>query len=258
MRRRSDALRIARLRAFRQRGRHAARHRPHHRLRLPGDAADRAPRAGGRGVLRDPSVLESRRSVRQAEAQGGDPFRRAGVGSGSRQPARARCDLRKRRSDPRHLLRPADARRAARRQGRERACGRIRPRRRRDCRKLRFVRGRLADGRALSGVDEPRGPGDAASARFSRLRCVGERALRGRRGRRAPLLHHHVPPGGGPYARRREAHRQFPPQNRGPQGRLDDGRLPRRGDRPHPRASRQIAGHLRPLGRRRIRRSRRC
>ena len=44
-----------------------------------------------------------------------------------------------------------------------------------------------------------------------RVYAVSENApYRGRGGREAPLLHHHVPSRGGPYARRREAHRQFP------------------------------------------------
>ena len=34
-------------------------------------------------------------------------------------------------------------------------------------------------------------------------------------------------------------HRQFPVQGRRPQRRLDDGEVPRRGDRPYPRAGRQ-------------------
>ena len=208
--------------------------------------------------MRNPSVLESGRSVRAARAQGGDLLRRTGVGSGTGEPTRAGGDLQERGPDPRHLLRPADLMRAARRQGRGRPCCGIRPGGSRNPRALGPVRRRLANRWALPGVDEPRRPGDAPTGRLPRLCGVGKRALRGRRGRGAPLLHDHVPPRGGSHARRREAHRQFPAQDLRPQGRLDDGRLPRRGDRPHPRQGRQIAGHMRLVGRRRFRRSRRC
>ena len=139
------------------------------------------------------------------------------------QPARAAGDLQERRSDPRHLLRPADLVRAARRQGRERPCGGIRPGGGRDPRRLRPVRGRVANGRALSGVDEPRRSRDPPARGLPGLCGVGECALR-RRGRRsAPLLHDDVPSRGGSHARRREAPRQFPFQGRRPQRRLDDG-----------------------------------
>ena len=163
--------------------RHEPRLRPHRRLRLAGHAADRAARARGGRLLRDPPVLEGGRSVRAAQAQGGDPVRRPGVGSGAGQPARARGNLQERRSDPRHLLRPADLVRAARRQGRERPRGGIRPGGCRDPRGLRPVRGRVANGRALSGMDEPRRSRDPPARGFPRLCRVGERALR-RRGRR--------------------------------------------------------------------------
>ena len=149
-------------------------------------------------------------ALRAPEAQGGDLLRRAGLRAGGWQPARAAGDHRERRSDPRHLLRPADALRAARRQGRERACGGVRPGGRRDPRSVRPLRRRLGEGRALSGVDEPRRPGDPAAGRLPRLRRLRERALRRRGRREAPLLHDDVPPGGGPHARRGEAHRQFP------------------------------------------------
>ena len=202
--------------------------------------------------MRNPPVLEGRRSFRAAQAEGGDPVRRAGVGSTTGQPARARGNLQKRSSDPRHLLRPADPVRAARRQGGERPRGGIRPGGCRGPRAFRPVRGRLANGRPLPGVDEPRGPGDPLARRLPRLCGVGECALR-RRGRRsAPLLHDNVPSRGGAHSRRREAARQFPFQGRRSQRRLDDGRLPPRGDRPHPRAGRQIARHLRPVGRSRF------
>ena len=90
-------------------GGHASRPRPDRRFRQPGDPADRPAGARGRRLLRDPSVLEGRRGLRAAAAQGGDPLRRPGLGPRGRQPARARVDLRGRRAGARHLLRPADA-----------------------------------------------------------------------------------------------------------------------------------------------------
>ena len=53
--------------------------------------------------------------------------------------------------------------RAARRQGRERARRGIRPGGGRNPRPLRLVRRRLANGRPLSGVDEPRRPRDPSA-----------------------------------------------------------------------------------------------
>ena len=117
----------------------------------------------------------------------------------------------------------------------------------------RPVRRGVAARRALSGVDEPRRPRDPAARRFPRLCGVGECALRRRRRRNAPLLHDDVSSRGGPHPRRRETHRQFPVQDRRPQRRLDDGEVPRRGDRPYPRAGRQGPRDLRPVGRRRFR-----
>ncbi len=145
------------------------------------------------------------------EAQGGDPLRRAGFGAGSRQPARAGGDFRQRRADSRHLLRPADALPAARRQGRGRPCGGVRPRRRRDRRRSCA----LFEGVWAKGQRYPvwMSHGDRVTRLprwLSRLRRVGERPLRGRGGREAPLLHDHVPPRSGPHARRREADRQLP------------------------------------------------
>ena len=57
--------------------------------------------------------------------------------------------------------------RAAWRQGGERTCRGVRPGGGRDPRALRPVRRRLGGGRPLSGVDEPRRPGDAACPRVS-------------------------------------------------------------------------------------------
>ena len=78
-------------------------------------------------------------------------------------PARAGGDLAERGSHSRHLLRPADLVRATRRQGGGRPCGGIRPCGGRNPRPLRLVRRRLASGRPLSGVDEPRRPRDPSA-----------------------------------------------------------------------------------------------
>ena len=131
------------------------------------------------------------RSVRADEAQGGDPVGRPGVGPGAGQPARAGGDLRERRADPGHLLWPADAcasssaarSRAAMRREFGRADVEI-------LEALRAVRRRVGVGRALSGLDEPWRPRDPPAGRFPRRCGVGERALRRRRRRGAPLLHH--------------------------------------------------------------------
>ena len=84
------------------------------------------------------------------------------------------------------------------------------------------------------------------------FRAVGVqrgRALRRHRRRRAALLRRAVPSRGRPHAARRAALAQFHPRRRRPGRRLDDGRVPRRGDRAHPRAGRRGAGDLRPVGR---------
>ena len=56
------------------------------------------------------------------------PFRRAGLGAGGGQPARAAGDIRGRHPGSRHLLRADDDGRAARRRGGERPPPRVRPR----------------------------------------------------------------------------------------------------------------------------------
>ena len=97
----------------------SSRHRPHHRLRQPGHAADRAPRPRGRRLFRDRSVPVGRGGLRAHQAEGGHPVRRPGLDHRHRQPARAAGRLRRRRPGARHLLWRADHVRPARRQGRE-------------------------------------------------------------------------------------------------------------------------------------------
>ena len=87
---------------------------------------------------------------------------------------------------------------------------------------------------------------------FEVVGALGERALRGDRRRGAALLRDPVPSRGRPHAGRREAPRELRPPHRRLRRRLDDGRLPRPGDRAHPRAGRQGQRDLRPLRRRRL------
>ena len=129
-------------------------------------------------------VLEGGRSVRAAEAEGGDPVRRAGVGARSRA-ARARR-WRSSRAAFRSSPSATASRRLCEQLGGKVESGHAAEFGRADVEilaALRPVRRRVAAGRALSGVDEPRRPRDPAARRFPRLCGVGERALR-RRGRR--------------------------------------------------------------------------
>ena len=121
-----------------------------------------------------------------------------------------------------------------------------------------LVRGRMAQGRALSGVDEPRRPRHPAARGFPRGRHLGECADRHDRGRAAQVLRHPVPSRGRAHPARRRAHAQLRAQDRGLQGRLDHARLQGGGDRENPRAGRQGPRDLRALRRRRLRGRRRA
>ena len=72
------------------------------------------------------------------------------------------------------------------------------------------------------------------------------------------ILRHAVPSRSGAHAAWCGAAAQFRAQDRRLPRRLDHARLPGRGDRENPRAGRQGQGDLRPVGRRRFRRWRRC
>ena len=87
---------------------------------------------------------------------------------------------------------------------------------------------------------------------FSVIATSGERALRRDRRRGAQVLRRAVPSRGDAHARRRQASAQLRAQDRGLQGRLDDGRLQGPRHRPGPRPGRQGQGDLRPLRRRRL------
>ena len=86
-------------------------------------------------------------------------------------PRAPQVDLRVRRAGARHLLRPDDHGRAARRHGRGRAPSRIRPRRRRGEGEEPSVRSRLEGRRAASGLDEPWRPHHRRCRRASRSRA---------------------------------------------------------------------------------------
>ena len=81
--------------------------------------------------------------------------------------------VRRRRAGARHLLRRAGDGASARRQGRGRPSPRVRPRRGAGHRGHAAVRGRLEEGREISGLDEPRRPRDAAAAGLPRRRHLG-------------------------------------------------------------------------------------
>ena len=100
--------------------RHARRYDPHRRFRQPGDPADRAPRARGRGLLRDRPVHRRRGRARAARAQGHHPVGVARRRARGGQPARAAGCCSTAAPDPRHLLRPAGDEPPARRHGRGR------------------------------------------------------------------------------------------------------------------------------------------
>ena len=185
--------------------------------------------------MRDPSVQQGRRGLRPAAAQGRDLFGRPGLGDRRGQPARAAGGVRGRRADPRHLLRPADAGAAARRQGRGRPCPRVRPRRCRDQGAEPAVRGRLGDRRALSGLDEPRRPRHRAAGGLQGRRHLGQRALRHRGRRGAPLLHASCSTPRWCTRRTAQAAAELRAQHRRAEVGLDDVGLSPRDDRQDPR-----------------------
>ena len=161
--------------------------------------------------------------------------------------------VRRRRAGPRHLLRRAGDGAPARRQGRGRTPSRVRPRRGAGHRGHAAVRGRVEEGRALSGLDEPRRPRHRAAQGLPRGRHLGECADRHDRRREAQVLRHAIPSRGDAHAAGRGAAAQLRAQDRAVPRRLDDARLQGRGDRAHPQAGRPGPGDLRLVRRRRQR-----
>ena len=191
-------------------------------------------------------------AVRAFAPKAHHPVRRARLDHGGRCAARTRGGVHAGRAGARHLLWRADHLRPARRQGRDRPSPRVRPGVHRGGRRLRPVRGRVRGRRARAGLDEPRRQGGGAAGGLSRRRDLGGLAVR--RDRRRPPAHlwRAVPPRGRAHAARPRAARQFRASGRGLRLRLDDGGVPRAGDRPDARADRRRPGDLRPLGRRRF------
>ena len=199
------------------------RHRPHHRLRQPGDAADRPARARAGRLFRDRALQPRRGRAGAAQAQGGDPLGRPGQRHRVRHPARARLGVQGGPAGARHLLRRADHGGAdGRRRGR-RAPPRVRPRRVRGHGRHGAVQGRVGEGQQGHRVDEPRRPCHAAAPRLQGGGRVEGRAVRGHRRREAQALRRAVPPRGGAHPAREPADRQLRAPHRRPARRLEHG-----------------------------------
>ena len=170
-----------------------------------------------------------------------------------RQPARAGRGVRVGRAGARHLLRPDGDVRAARRRGRGLRAPRVRPRLRRCHATPARCSTASGAGRARAGVDEPRRPRHRACRRASARSASSEGApfaviADDHRRYLRPEFHPevvHTPHGA-------QLLRNFTHAVAGLLRRLDDGRLPRRRDRAHPRAGRVGARDLRPVRRRRF------
>ena len=229
-----------------------SRHRPDHRFRQPGYAADCAAHPRSRRLLRDRAVPIRRGGLQAHQAEGRHPVRRSGLDLRHRQPARSRHRLHFRGSGARHLLRPDDDVRADGRRRREFRPPGVRPRLRADREGLPAVRGPLGARPAPPGLDEPRRPRHLAAGRLPHLRQVRGRALRHLRRPGPQDVRHHVPPRGDPHAGRRAALAELRPQDRRHRGRLVDARLSRQRDRGDPQEGRHGQGDLRPVGRRRF------
>ena len=118
----------------------------------------------------------------------------------------------------------------------------------------RAVRRALAERRARAGVDEPRRQGRGAARRLPRRR----RRAKARPSPRSPTTSAASTaccstPRSCTRRRARQLLRNFTHRVARLPRRLDDGGVPRPGDRAHPRAGRQGPRGLRPLGRRRFR-----
>ena len=118
-------------------------------------------------------------------------------------------------------------------------------------RRRRPVRG-LAGG--ADGLDEPPRHGHRAARGRDRDRALLLDAGGGVRGQREAALRRAVPPRGAPHAARPGPAQELPLRHRRRSARLDGRGRDRGAGRADPRAGRLGARHLRPLGRRRLRR----
>ena len=138
---------------------------------------------------RDRAVPEGGRSLRRDEAARRDPLRRPGLGA----PRRRRRARRRRSSRPAcRCSASATASRRWRRSSAARSRAGITASsaapRSRSSSDSRAVRRRVAEGREISGLDEPRRPRHQAAAGLRGGRRLGERAVRRHRGREAQVL----------------------------------------------------------------------
>ena len=218
----------------------APRHRPHHRFRQPGDAADRAARARGRRLLRNRAVPVGRGGFRAAAS------RRRSSSPAVRPPCPTKAARARRRSCSTPACRSSASATASRpcavqlggkvEGGHHREFGRA------DVEILKPAA--LFDGVWAVGDSYPvwMSHGDRVTRPAGGFEVIGTSpnapfAIAADESRKyyATMFHPevvHTPDGA-------QAARQFRAQDRRPRGRLDDGRLPRAGDRRDPRAGRR-------------------
>ena len=219
------------------------------RLRRPVLAADRAPRARVRGVLRAAPARRGARGGHAPRAEGPDPVRGPGVGVRRRRAGHARGAARARDPGARHLLRHAGDGAHARR-----------PRGGRRGRRVRALPAHRRGARAAAGgcpgraelLDEPSRHRLRGAAGLHRAGLVHRVAGGGHGGPRPRPLRDPVPPRGGAHPLRHADPRDLPARHR----RLRHGLERRLGGRgaggPHPRAGGRRPGDLRALRRRRL------
>ncbi len=151
-----------------------------------------------------------------------------------------------------HLLRPADDGGAIGRPRGAQQQARIRPRRDRGDGTVSAGRWRVAARRARRRLDEPWRSGDRSAVGLPCARHQRQRTLRHHRRRDAPLLRRDVPSRSRAHAARRGTAAKLHANGCGHRAGLEHEGVPCRGHPPHPRAGREKARHMRPVGRRRF------